>query len=69
MRRWLSWPTALMPLQDDVFANQHASRLRDKVKHYTTSIQSTPYDDQAYIEELHRSLDTIQFKILIAGAN
>ncbi|MAV29233.1 MAG: hypothetical protein CMF43_05455 [Legionellales bacterium] len=50
-------------LQDDAFASQHASRLRDRVKHYTTSIQSTPYDDQAYIDELHRSLDTIQFKI------
>ena len=50
-------------LQDEAYATKHASGVNARVAHFSTAIQSFPYDDQAYLDELHRSLDNIQFKV------
>ena len=50
-------------LQDDIRIVSTGTKVDDKVQHYTTSIQAFPYDDQSYLEDLHRSIDNIQFVV------
>jgi len=50
-------------LHEDIKIYSTPNGLRAKVDHYANSIQAIPYDDQSYLDDLHRSLDNIQFKV------
>ena len=50
-------------LHEDITIYATPRGLHAKVEYYAKSIEAIPYDDQSYLEELHRSLDNIQFKV------
>ena len=69
IRPHLDAQMVIMAHSIDAFLNEdnkpYSSRnsIHAKVEHYAAAIQSIPYDDLLYLEDLHRSLDTIQFKV------